>query len=243
MRTHAWNTRGQPPDDRRRHAGDGSGDVNFVDAIAVLRRHKLLVVYGLLVACLLATFSAYRLDGTSLVSRTRAGCTSPRPWSPCARAPSTRPRPSRRPPCRAPADGRPGRRSPLPPRRYHDDGGRATARAALGGHRQPGDVLHRAVAEDHRRVARVSPKRSRHARRRWTARVTAVVAQDTNTMDIVVDGSTPAIAADHHVGGARRAAVGRRRVLGDAGHPVRPRRRRDQRPVGAARRRRRSRSR
>jgi len=43
--------------------------VSFVDAIAVLRRHKLLAVYGLLVAFLLATFSAYRLDGTSLVSR------------------------------------------------------------------------------------------------------------------------------------------------------------------------------
>ena len=44
--------------------------MSFVDAVAVLRRHKLLAVYGLLVACLLATFSAYRLDGTSLVSRT-----------------------------------------------------------------------------------------------------------------------------------------------------------------------------
>ena len=47
--------------------------MTFVEAVAVLRRHKLLVVYGVLVALLLATFSTYRLDGTEVGQPERAG--------------------------------------------------------------------------------------------------------------------------------------------------------------------------
>ncbi len=43
--------------------------MTFAEAVAVLRRHKLLVTYGVLVALLLATFATNRLDGAKLVSR------------------------------------------------------------------------------------------------------------------------------------------------------------------------------
>ena len=44
--------------------------MKFIEFTAVIKRHKLLVVDGLLVALLLAVFTAYKLDGTRLVSRT-----------------------------------------------------------------------------------------------------------------------------------------------------------------------------
>jgi hypothetical protein len=44
--------------------------MKFIEFVAVLKRHKLLVVDGLVVALCLAIFSTYRLEGTRLVPRT-----------------------------------------------------------------------------------------------------------------------------------------------------------------------------
>ena len=44
--------------------------MKFIEFVAVLKRHKLLVVDGVVVALCLAIFSTYRLEGTTLVSRT-----------------------------------------------------------------------------------------------------------------------------------------------------------------------------
>ena len=44
--------------------------MKFIEFVAVLKRHKLLVVDGLVVALCLAIFSTYRLEGTTLVHRT-----------------------------------------------------------------------------------------------------------------------------------------------------------------------------
>jgi hypothetical protein len=173
------------------------GDVNVADAVALLRRHNLLAVYGLLIACLLATFSAYRLDGTTLVSRTapayqsravvavRPGAEHPTTTSVPA---TTVPAP---PPSVAPGDATAAATTtpastttlavpPLAPLSAVIDS-RAMYYTALS-----------------LKTIVVSPGFAEAVKARapvMDGSVTAVVAQDTNTMDVVVEGSTPAIAA------------------------------------------------
>ena len=167
--------------------------MNFVDAIAVLRRHKLLAVYGLLVACLLATFSAYRLDGTNLVSRSaplyqskavvavRPGAEHPTTTIP----PTTVAAPA--PTAAATGDGAVAATVPttvaVPPL------------APLSAVIDSRAMYYTALSL---KTIVVSPGFAEAVKARtptMDGSVTAVVAQDTNTMDIVVDGSTPTIAS------------------------------------------------
>ena len=166
--------------------------MNFVDAVAVLRRHSVLVVYGVLVACLLATFSAYRLDGTQLVSRSvpvyqSRSVVAVRPG---AEQPTTTTVPAPTVPAVAPV-GDPAAQAaasttttvavpPLAPLAAVIDS-RAMYYTALS-----------------LKTIVVSPGFAEAVKARapeMDGSVTAVVAQDTNTMDVTVDGSTPAIAA------------------------------------------------
>ena len=45
--------------------------MDFIEFVAVIKRHRLLVRAGLVAALLIAIFSSYRLDGTGLVSRSQ----------------------------------------------------------------------------------------------------------------------------------------------------------------------------
>ena len=208
--------------------------MNFVDAVALVRRHKLLVVYGLLVACLLATFSAYRLDGTQLVSRGEPSYQS-----------------------RAVVAVRPGAEQPTtttvaptivpaPQPTVQGDGSAAATAAPTTTMAVPPLAPLSAVIDSRAmyytalslKTIVVSPGFAEAVKARAPAMdgtVTAVVAQDTNTMDIVVDGSSPTVAATTMSAALAELQSVVAAYLGDAGDPVRPRRRRDQRPVGTAR--------
>jgi hypothetical protein len=167
--------------------------VSFVDAIAVLRRHKLLAVYGLLVAFLLATFSAYRLEGTSLVSRTAPLYQSKAVVAvrPGAEHPTTTTVPSTTvaaPPTLAEADLA-ATATPVPTTTVA-----VPPLAPLSAVIDSRAMYYTALSL---KTIVVSPGFAEAVKARaptMDGTVTAVVAQDTNTMDVVVDGSTPAIA-------------------------------------------------
>jgi hypothetical protein len=173
--------------------------MSFVDAVALLKRHKLLAIYGLLVACLLATFSAYRLDGTALVSRSAPmyeskSVVAVRPGSehPTTTTipPTTLPAP---PPAVAdPAAADPAAATTTP----------ATTTAVATPPLAPLSAVIDSRAMYYTALSLktivVSPGFAEAVKARapmMDGSVAAVVAQDTNTMDVVVDGSTPTIAA------------------------------------------------
>jgi hypothetical protein len=169
--------------------------VSFVEAIAVLRRHKLLAVYGLLVACLLATFSAYRLDGTSLVGRTAPMYQSKAVVAvrPGAEHPTTTSAPPTTiaAPSLTPAQADTGAAAvPVPTTTLA-----VPPLAPLSAVIDSRAMYYTALSL---KTIVVSPGFAEAVKARaptMDGTVTAVVAQDTNTMDVVVDGSTPAIAS------------------------------------------------
>jgi hypothetical protein len=170
--------------------------VNFVDAVALVRRHKLLVIYGLLVACLLSTFSAYRLDGTHLVSRSAPAYQSRAVVAvrPGAEQPTTTVAPTTMP-------------APPPTVVQGDAAATATSVPAPTTTAAVPPLAPLSAVIDSRamyytalslKTIVVSPGFAEAVKARaptMDGTVTAVVAQDTNTMDVVVDGSTPTIAA------------------------------------------------
>ncbi len=166
--------------------------MSFVDAIAVLRRHKLLLVYGLLLAVLAATFSAYRLDGTDLVSRTAPAyettavvAVRPGAEQPTTTVATTPPAPTTVvavDPNASPASTVPPTTVATPPL------------APLSAVVDTRAMYYTALSL---KTVVVSPGFEEAVQARapeMDGSITAVVAQDTNTMDVVVDGSTPAIA-------------------------------------------------
>jgi len=168
--------------------------MTFVDAVALLRRHKLLAVYGLLVAFLLATFSAYRLDGTSLVSRDVPTYQSRAVVAvrPGAEHPTT-------------TIVTPTTVAPQPTVAAGDAAAAATAPTTTTIAVPPLAPLSAVI--DSRamyytalslKTIVTSPGFAETVKARapsMDGTVTAVVAQDTNTMVVVVDGSTPAVTA------------------------------------------------
>jgi hypothetical protein len=172
--------------------------MSFVDAVALLKRHKLLAIYGLLVACLLATFSAYRLDGTALVSRSAPMYESKSVVA--VRPGSEHPTTTTIPPTTLPA----------PPPAVADpaaaDPAAATTTPATTTTVATPPLAPLSAVIDSRamyytalslKTIVVSPGFAEAVKARapmMDGSVTAVVAQDTNTMDVVVDGSTPAVA-------------------------------------------------
>ncbi len=171
--------------------------MSFVDVVDVLRRHKLLAIYGLLVACLLATFSAYRLDGTSLVAVTPPTyeSTSVVAVRPGAEHVTTTTAPTATtvpPPTSVAAAGTPV----------------ATATQTVPATTNAPPLAPLSAVIDSRamyytalslKTIVVSPGFAEAVKVRapsMDGSVTAVVAQDTNTMDVVAVGSTPAIATE-----------------------------------------------
>jgi hypothetical protein len=155
--------------------------MTFVEAWIVLRRHKVLAVYGLLVVLVLGTLSAYRLDGTTLVSRSAPVYETTAVVAVKA-GPELRPA---APPSAVPADPNVVATTvPTPPLAPLDDviDSRGLYYSALS-----------------LKTVVVSPGFSEAVARRapnMDGSVTALVALDTNTISVVVDGSTPAIAAE-----------------------------------------------
>jgi hypothetical protein len=169
--------------------------VSFVDAVAVLRRHKLLAVYGLLVVCLLATFSAYRLDGTQLVSRSSPVYESRAVVA--VRPGAEQPTPTTVPTTTSPAL--------LPSTGVQSDGSATASTVPATTVASPPLAPLSAVIDSRAmyytalslKTIVVSPGFAEAVKARapeMDGSVTAVVAQDTNTMVVVVDGSTPTIA-------------------------------------------------
>ena len=205
----------------RRARLDGCADMTFVEAVAIVRRHKLLVVYGLLLACLAATFSGYRLEDGRLVAKASPTYQSTAVVAvrPGAEHPTTT------------TVGPPPPTTTPPPTETGTDSSVSTPTTTAVPNTVPLAPLSAVI--DSRamyytalslKTVVVSPGFAEAVKARapmMDGTVSAVVAQDTNTMDVVVDGSTPDIAAETMSATLAELAGDGVGVLGHAGHPVR----------------------
>ena len=165
--------------------------MKFIEFTTILRRHKLVLLSGFVVTLLLATFSAYRLEGGHLVPRARDVYESRAVVAvkPGAEVTTTTVAPTTTvPPTTASA---PASSVPTAPTATI-----ATPPLAPLGNLIDSRSLYYSALSIKTVVA--SPGFAEAVRSQTPSMdgsVSAAVAQDTNTIDIVVDGSTPAATA------------------------------------------------
>ena len=165
--------------------------MKFTEFTAILKRHKLLVIDGLLVALLLAVFTAYELDGARLVSRTDPVYESTAVVALKPGAELTTPTPSTTTTTTvAPPAGTPAQVDPAaaPTTTVADPAGRLDDVIDSRG------LYYAALSI---RAVVVSPGFSETVTASSPAAdgsITAIVALDTNTIKLVASGSSPAAA-------------------------------------------------
>jgi hypothetical protein len=159
--------------------------MKFIEFVAVLKRHKLLVVDGVVVALCLAIGSTYRLDGMTLVSRT------PPVYETTAVA-AIKTGPEINLPAAAPTTTVPG--APLP----NVVAGSTTTTIAA----PPDDVIdsrglyYAALSINTAVVAPGFAERVRAAVKGPPGSISSVTALDTNTIRLVVKASTASAASE-----------------------------------------------
>ncbi len=168
--------------------------MKFIEFTTIVRRHKLMLLYGFVVTLLLATFSAYKLDGGHLVLRANDVYESRAVVAvkPGAEVTTTTAAPTTTvpaPPTTVAAS--PASSVPAVPTTTI-----ATPPLAPLGNLIDSRSLYYSALSIKTVVA--SPGFAEAVRAQTPSMdgsVSAAVAQDTNTIDIVVDGSTPAVTA------------------------------------------------
>jgi hypothetical protein len=163
--------------------------MKFIEFVAVIKRHKLLIIYGLLVAAFVAAFSAYRLDGSTLVSRSE-------PVYETTAVVAITPGPEINLPKTVPTT------VPTTPALAGEAAVSATTATTTTVAEPPDDVIDSRslyYAALSLKTAVVAPGFSEQVRAKVdgpAGSITAVTALDTNTIRMIVSASTPTAAAD-----------------------------------------------